>query len=966
MATLENHGWRPDKATAGNDERVFSFGEYRLIPQRQLLLRGAHPVRIGSRALDLLYLLVERQGQLVSKEQLIGHAWPDTFVHESNLKVNIAALRRALPQGRSEFPFIATVPGRGYRFVSPVRVEVETTPPPAPTSAAPMGDNLPPQHILVGRDADIAELSAKLIATGFVTIAGPAGVGKTTAAIAVARQVAERYEDGVCFVDFSTIGDSRLVLPAIVSALGAGGNLTDMLFGIVEALRDQRRLLLFDNCEHVLSATTMVADHLRVALPDIGLLATSREPLRSQFETVHLLPPLTWPEEGHAMDCDEAMRFSAIELFVARAKEATGYDLQTADIPAVIAICRRLDGIALAIELAAPRLASHEPATLLHRLQQSFEWLNYGPRDAPARHQALLATLDWSYRLLSDREAKALRLLSVFAGRFTLEDVVGLAAKLDLPADEITRSLGNLASKSLLSSSIRDGQLQYRLLDATRGYAAERLCQEGEAPGARAGHANFMLGLFEQAEDEWRWRSAQEWTASYAPRLNDLRKAIDWALGERVALPVALRLTAAAIPLLDQLSLVGESRQRVQRALVRAGEEEGCEAALRMKLTMAYAWGLTFSKSLGPETETAWRDSLVVARQTGNIDYQLRALWGLAALLSFTGRHREALRTLEAFPDLTQQERDSSATPDGERLQAMIAFYCGDIRPAHEQLTRLARDHGTVGSLTRAARFQLDRYVAIRISLAAVAWVRGDLATAERAAANAVAGALQLGHAVSHANALAFAALPLALWTGAWDTVETHVAALTDNLNRQDIGIWGPVSRFFSGAALNARHDIRGIETMRAALDEIVASRFLVRAPFYATVLAEASLDRDQLAIARSSLATALAQAEEQEERWCLPEIYRLQGLLAWRDGDPARGEHALLQAISVARDMGADTFELKAAMSLAERWVRHGRPSEALELLQSACDRFGPCARGDDLMKARTLLEQWRTIQAA
>lgn len=543
---LEDHSRRSENSAAGTGETVFSFGEYRLIPRRQLLMRGAHPIRVGSRALDLLCLLVERQGQLVSKEQLISHAWPDTFVHESNLKVNIGALRRALPQGRSEFPFIATVPGRGYRFVSPVRLEVETTPLLVAETPALISDNLPPPHRLVGRDADIAELSRKLTTRGFLTVVGSAGAGKTAVAVALARQVAEQYEDGVCFIDFSTIGDARLVLPAIASALGAGGNLPDMLFGIVETLRDQRRLLVLDNCEHVLNAAAMIADHLRQTLPDIGLLATSREPLRSQFETVHILSPLAWPENGYPTDRDEALRFPAVELFVARAREATGYAFTAADIPAVVEICRRLDGVALAIVLAAPRLASHEPETLLHRLEHSFEWLNYGPRNAPARHQSLQATLDWSYRLLSDPEAMAMRLLSVFTGPFTLEDVVGLAARLDVASDEITRSVGALASKSLLSSTLLCGHLHHRLLNATRGYAAERLCQEGEDQRARAAHAQFMLDLFERAEGEYQWRSTQDWTSAYAPRLEDLRKAIDWTLGDRAAVPVALERLRSA------------------------------------------------------------------------------------------------------------------------------------------------------------------------------------------------------------------------------------------------------------------------------------------------------------------------------------------------------------------------------------------------------------------------------------
>jgi predicted ATPase/DNA-binding winged helix-turn-helix (wHTH) protein len=494
------HDGRPVEELLGAAGVSYSFGEYRFIPSRQLLLRAGTPVRIGTRALDLLHILVQRQGELVSKEQLIAFAWPDTFVHESNLKVNIGALRRGITQAASELPHIATAPGRGYRFVTPVRIETVAA---APTVIAQNGpDNLPPLQQLFGRQDEIDDLSARLASTGFLTIAGPAGVGKTAVAVAVSRQVAHGYDDGVCFVDLSAIGDPRLVCPAIASSLGAGGNLADMLAGLVEALRDKRKLLILDNCEHVLSSTCMVADHLRAALPGVGILATSREPLRSQYETVHLLAPLPTPEPGPALDREAAMTSAAIALFVTRAGEATGYDLTDAETPVVAEICRRLDGIPLAIELAASRLASHPPEALLGLLDRSFELLNYGPRSAPARHQAFQATLDWSYRLLSDRDAMTLRLLSVFKGGFSLDDVIGVASFLEFSADEVARSVGNLATKSLIGVRFVDGRLQHYLLNATRSYAAERLRHAGEEQRTLTGHAHYQLHRLERAETQ--------------------------------------------------------------------------------------------------------------------------------------------------------------------------------------------------------------------------------------------------------------------------------------------------------------------------------------------------------------------------------------------------------------------------------------------------------------------------------
>src|SRR6185312_12107657 len=229
--------------------------------------------------------------------------------------------------------------------------------------------------------------------------------------------------------------------------------------------------------------------------------------------------------------------------------EATGYRLSDPDAPIVAGICRRLDGIPLAIELAAPRLKTCDPATLLRHLNQSFELLNYGPRTAPLRHQALQATLDWSYRLLSEAEAMLLRRLSVFAGVFMLEDVLGVASDIVAPPSDIATCLENLASKSLVSQAAIDSRSQYRLLDATRSYAYERLRAAGEHRRACEAHAGYLRRLFERAEAEWAWHAREDWVVTYGRRANDLRKAIDWAFGEQGDRESGLRLTVAAIPL---------------------------------------------------------------------------------------------------------------------------------------------------------------------------------------------------------------------------------------------------------------------------------------------------------------------------------------------------------------------------------------------------------------------------------
>ena len=937
-------------------ESSYHFGEYRFLPRQQLLLRNDNPVRVGARALDLLEVLVERQGELVSKSDLIRCAWPKTFVHESNLKVNIAALRRALAPTRVDFPYIVTVPGRGYRFAAPVRIipgQVPISPPQAAIDRTPQAP-----RVLVGREHDVIELAGRLRDRSFVTVVGPAGVGKTTVAVAAARELAERFEDGTCFVDLAAIDDPQLVCAAIASALGSGLALVDLFVGIVESLRLSSKLLILDNCEHVLAAAALVAERIRSALPHIGIIATSREPLRSRAESVYRLPPLRSPAGDMRIDGRQAMTFSAVELFVARARDAADYVLNDHDAPVVAEICRRLDGIPLAIELAAPRLRICNPATLLRHLNQSFELLSGGARTAPLRHQALQATLDWSYRLLSDDEAMLLRFLSVFAGAFTLEDVLGSAGNIAGSPDDLAACLESLASKSLVSQTFTGNRLYYRLLDGTRSYAAERLRLAGEQRRTCEKHANYLQRLFERAEAEREQRTRDDWIAIFGRHANDLRKAIDWAFGEDGALETGLRLSCAALPLWDELSFVGESRGRIRAALDVSKKLPQCDPVLRMKLLFAHTRGLVFAERHGAEAEAACRESVDLARAIGNSDDQLRALWAQANLLSFAGNHRAALASLDQASALAERTNNSSVAITLARFRHMIAFYHGDIAGAHEGLQRLAEQHNRLDRRPRIS--SADLYVVIRVSLAVVGWVRGDTVEAARTAAAAFEGAKTIGHRISQSNALALAVIPIAVWSGDLDAAQRGLSALTENLNQRDLANWAPVAHFFDAAIRHQRGESDAVDRMQAAVDEIIATNFLIRAPMYLCMLAETALEHGRIELARSSIADAFVQAEHTDEVWCQAELLRVHGLVEQARGDNERAEKLLLRAMQTAADAGALSFQLRSAFALARFWAVAGRV-EAVAVLDQACALFASDLRDKDIVSARRLLTQLR-----
>lgn len=946
------------KRTGQPDGKVYCFGDCRFIPDRQLLMFGDNPLRVGTRALDLLHILLIRAGEVVSKDELISFVWPNTFVHESNLKVTVAALRRALPRTEPGRSCIATISGRGYRFVAPLRVYGGDDSRHPPVAAEIPDQRLPELAEVIGREIAIADLSARLPEHRFLTVVGPAGVGKTTVAIAVAKHLMERYRDGVCLIDLTVIGDPQLVESTIAGSLGVPGKWTNTLAGIVEALRGREMLLVLDNCEHVLSTASAVGEHLTLALPELHILATSREPLRSRSENVYRLSPLPFPDQEWDKDQTDALAYPAIALFAKRAGEACGYQLDDADAPLVAAICRRLDGIALAIELAASRLPASNPASLLGLLEQSFESLRSSSGTIPPRHQTLYATLDWSYQLLSRDEARLLRLLSVFSGSFVLSDVIEVAGTVGLSVEEIAACVESLAAKSLLSVSFQAGTQRYRLLDSTRSFAAERLGRVGEAADARSSHARYFLRLFEQAEADWRWQPRSEWTAAHEPRTNDLRNAIDWAFGDGADPEVGVRLTSAAIPLWDELSTVAESRRRVERALRSAEAVSRCDPAVRMKLIASYASGLNFSDRLGPEADAVWLDAHRLARAIGNVDYQLRSLWGLGILQSFTGRHQQAIATLGQFAQLADQDDGRSASAEGDRVRLTAIFYCGDVRRAHDGLTKLAREHAPDVKRSGVARFQMDRFVSIRVALATVAWVAGDRSEARAVLQDAVGQSIALGHMVSHSNALAQAALPLSLWAGEIETARRHVATLARNLTLREIAIWRPVCDFYEGAVRSMEGDAGGIDAMCMAIGQLVANNFLVRVPFYLAMLAEAALHHKRVALARDSLSAAFDRADRQGEHWSRPELLRVRGLLQWLDGDLTGASEAFLLATETARESGARFFQLRAAASLAELCAQTDRRGAAADPLFSLCDEIHDSSSRANVGRARHLRE--------
>src|SRR5437868_10575279 len=381
------------------DGQAVVFGPFRLLAAERLLLEGAQPVRLGSRAFDILATLLQRPGEVIGKDELISLTWPKTFVDDANLKIQISALRRALGDGQGGRRYIATIPGRGYKFVAPVRFEKPAEASPAATIASATAHNLPLAATrMIGREEVVATLVSRLSRERLLTIVGPGGIGKTTLALAVAERMIADYEHGVWLVDLAPLGDPRLVPSAVATVLGLEVRTENPLPGLVAGLRDKRMLLLLDNCEHVIDAAASLAAAILGGARDVSILLTTREPLGIPGEHVYRVGPLSTPQHSARVTAAETAAFTAVQLFVERVTAIVeDFALTEENASTVAEICRRLDGLPLAIEFAAPRVEILGVDALATHLGAGLPQLRARVRASPPRHRTMRAVVDWSY-----------------------------------------------------------------------------------------------------------------------------------------------------------------------------------------------------------------------------------------------------------------------------------------------------------------------------------------------------------------------------------------------------------------------------------------------------------------------------------------------------------------------------------------------------------------------------------------
>ena len=942
-------------------DHCISFGSFDFYPARQMLLEAGKPVRIGGRACDILLALVQKPGQVISKQELLERVWPNIFVEEGNLRVHVGALRRALGDGQGGKRYISNIAGRGYSFVAPVNSTTETRDAFVATGRADWPADLPlPLARMVGRAETVAELAERLRHHRFISIIGPGGIGKTTVAVAVADHVLGSVRDGVCFVDLAPLTDPQLATSALAARLGVAVRSDNPFPALIQFLKEKSILIVLDSCENVIETAAILAEEIFKGTKGTFILATSRESMRAEGEHVYRLSPLGIPNETAGLTAAEALAFPSVQLFIERAAASNGnFELNDRDAPLVAAICRRLDGIALAIEIAAGRVDAFGVTGLAALLNDRFQLLMQGRRTALPRHRTLSATLDWSYSHLPNAEGLVLRRLAVFAGPFTMESASAILAGTGISPDDAVDAVANLVAKSLVVADTDGSIAFYRLLDTTRDYSLFKLEESGERDRIAKIHAEHYKFLLEQAQTSWESRPAGEWLERHRHLLDNARIALDWSFSASGDATTGVALTIVAIPLWFQLSLISECAERIDRALAAPDANQDNDRAMR--LHAARAWVLMQTKGLGSETEAAWTQVLELSERQDDVDHQLRAMWGLWAVLLNRCELRPALTMARRFSDLAQRHADSPDRLVGDRMIGYLLHLLGDQQEARRHIERMLGEYQPPVIGAQIIRYVFDQRATAQCFLARILWLQGSADQARGLVDSIVDGAIASKNVLSLCQILVQAACPLAFFVGDLAAADRYVTMLLEQSARQALDFWQIYGRCFDALLVARRGRIDdGAVRLGAAVDELREIQYGVYYTMFLGEYADALGRAHRLDQALATIDRALARCERNDERWYFAELLRIRGEILLRGAKPdaaQKAEECFLDALDWSRRQGTAAWRLRAAMSLAKLYRAGQRDAEAKGILLPVYDGFTEGLDTADLREAKAIL---------
>lgn len=874
-----------EHASTAWDQAVLLFGPFVLsVPCRELRL-GAAPVALGARAFELLLLLVQRAGQVVGKREIAERLWPDDAMGLGRLRAHVAALRRALREGEAGSRYIVNVLGRGYVFVAAVR----RAPAPAMAVRGPAVDMralpAPGPGPLLGREESLATLAGMVRARRLVTVVGAGGLGKSATALALAGRLAPEFADGVGYVDLARVEEPARLAGAVAAALGVTAPWCGALAG-------RHQLLVLDNCGHLAEATALLAEALLAAGARLHLLATSREALALQDESVHRLAPLAFAP--------------ALRLFSLHgAHEAAG----------VACLCRRLEGNPLAIVLAAARVRELGIAPFDAGLAPLFSPVPAPARDGASdpRHQSLAAMLDWSWRLLAPRERTVLRRLAVFCDGFTLERAGAVIADTDgaagIDAGAVAESVLALRDRSLVEVEDGEPAAHYRLTAVTREFAWRRLDAAGETQALARRHAACMLALYRRADADLQRLGARAFRARYAGTQADFAAALDWALGPGGDPALGIALTAQSWLVMIEIGRIEDHKERVARALAALARLDQPPPSLEAPLlaSLALMSSITHVPRGEARAHVARLDDL--ARASGDPQEALPALHAITGWTMGMGDYPAGLRLAERIVAPAVQVGEPLALAMAYRYRAQALHYLGLHAEAARTATAVLE-----GALPQRNVHYLGpapRAVAMVALLARIAWIEGRPDAAAALADEAVRIA-EDEHPFALGQALAMAALPVAWWSGDAERADALCERLAASIDHGTASYWRP----WLEALRWLRRGGAGGDGVPAPLP------FRVPTPL---------LDLLGTLDVRLAGGECLRRVRKGIVGWNAPEILRARGQCLLEAGAPPHQvERIWLAALARARRQRASGWERRIAAGLARLHAEQGNGGSA------------------------------------
>ncbi len=946
---------------------TFSFGPFHLYPGKRILEKNGKAVSLGSRAFDMLVAMVQRHGAVLTPGELMAAAWPGLAVEDSNVRVQIANLRRALRPGADGPDYIANVAGRGYCFVAPVTriAAVEdspaTTPKPRRTPPAPppdagtqtsgsIPDFPPPLDGAIGREACVAELAEVVSERRLVTVVGAAGAGKTTLAILVAHAIGS-FAGSMVFVDLSLVDRDEMVAEAVASAIGYIPPAGDLIPGLLEVLSARRLLVVLDNCEHVISAAASLSQQIVQGTRNITLLNTSREALRVREETVYLLRPLASPPHSARLTTEQALVWPAIQLFMERAREGGARGTFSDEEAGIVAgLCRRLDGNPHAIGLVASRVGTYgvQGVADLFASQFALQW--QGRRDDAPRHQTVEALINWSYNLLPESDRLVLQRLSVFSGDFPLGAAIAVTSDGAVDAFHVREAVGKLADKSLVTVSAESGEAHLRLLETTKAYAMARLARLPDGNQFARRHALYYADQLRTISGN----HAPSQAGSVPLRALDIaniRAALEWAFSTGQDSALATTMWCLAAPLFLELGLVRECKRNCVRSLDELPDEFR-STATELRLLKSTAMTCFAGADYGAVMKQVLERGLALSRQLGDNDSTFHFLTGLHLQTITNGEFQNSVLVCEQYSSL--------ASTYGGRAEAVIAgwmtgsslHYTGDLVGADARFaasTQLVAEQG----MRPQHYFEVMEEIIAGINSARVKWALGMQAQALQLAMDVIRAGHSMPGTLAMRVTLCFHILLSSGWyEQAQDLIEDLENLSIDyntSVRRQVIN----VNRGYLLYQLGRNE--AAIEHLRQCLAGLPPPKMSVVRTDALQTLAEAQCLSGNAVAALEAINEAIELSEETKGKFSFPDLLRTRAevLLSLPGVEQGEVETALLLAESSARKQGALLWELRVARTLANFRASQGKKKEAKETLERVYSRFTEGFDTNDLKAA-------------